>query len=336
MFPLISTVREFRQAKMILADVIEDLHEAGVPFRRDVPTGMMVEVPAACMLLDHFVDEADFFSIGSNDLAQYFFAADRENERVSHLYSPLHPAFLRLLSAIVEGAHREGRWIGLCGEMGRDPIAAPLLAGLGLDEISLASPGISAVKSVLARSRADECRALLDASLAKESAGEVETLLRAHAESKSDRRLASRETVRLRARSGSREEAVRELVDLLHVAGRVGDPDRFEEAVWRREETASTAVGFGVALPHARSADVRVNSIALLRFDRPVAWGPGETEPVRMALLIAVADGAPGDAHLRLIASLSRRLVGDEFREALLSAPDEEEAARRIVEAASR
>jgi len=336
MVPMVATAEEIREVRALVRSLSAGLTAKGIAHDAGLEVGMMVEIPSAAFALPALAKEADFFSIGSNDLAQYFFAADRENERVSHLYSPLHPAFLRLLSAIVEGAHREGRWIGLCGEMGRDPIAAPLLAGLGLDEISLASPGISAVKSVLARSRADECRALLDASLAKESAGEVETLLRAHAESKSDRRLASRETVRLRARSGSREEAVRELVDLLHVAGRVGDPDRFEEAVWRREETASTAVGFGVALPHARSADVRVNSIALLRFDRPVAWGPGETEPVRMALLIAVADGAPGDAHLRLIASLSRRLVGDEFREALLSAPDEEEAARRIVEAASR
>ncbi|HQR65899.1 MAG TPA: PTS sugar transporter subunit IIA, partial [Thermoanaerobaculia bacterium] len=211
---------------------------------------------------------------------------------------------------------------------------APLLAGLGLDELSLAAPGIPAVKSALARATLAECRALLDGALSLEGGAEVAALLDRFASSKEDLAVALEGAVKLRSRSATREEAVRELVDLLHVAGRVEDPDQLEEAVWRREETAPTSVGFGVALPHARSAAVRATSVALLKPGAPFLWEPGDEEPVRMAILIAVPESAPGDAHLRLIASLSRRLVDDGFREALLAAPDEASVVRLVREAA--
>ena len=323
MVPMVASVEEIRNVRALLRHVSADLAGEGKAHDAGIELGIMVEIPSAAFAIDALAREADFFSIGSNDLAQYFFAADRDNEKVSRLYSPLHPSFLRLLKKIVDDAHRADRWVGLCGEMGRDPLATPLLAGLGLDEISLASPRIGAVKAVLARSGFGECRALLDDALSKESAADVEAVARGYSESKKDRGLVAGGTVRLRARSRSREEAIRELVNLLHVAGRVGDPDRFEEAVWRREATASTAVGFGVAIPHARSRDVHVTSIAFLRCHPPLEWESADGEPVRMAILIAVAEDAPDDAHLRLIASLSRRLMDDGYRDALLGATDE-------------
>lgn len=335
MVPMVASVEEIREVRALVRRLSADLAGEGVAHDAGIQIGVMVEIPSAAFALGALAKEADFFSIGSNDLAQYFFAADRDNERVSRLFSPLHPAFLRLLKQIADDAHRAGRWIGLCGEMGRDPLATPLLAALGLDEISLASPGILGVKAVLARSGFGECRVLLDEALSKESAAEVEALVRDYSESKRDRALVAGGTVRLRARSRSREEAIRELVNLLHVAGRVADPDRFEEAVWRREETASTAVGFGVAIPHAKSRDVRTTSVAFLRCEPPLEWESADGEPVRMAILIAVAEDAPGDAHLRLIASLSRRLMNDDFREALLVAPDEARVVDLIRDAAS-
>ncbi len=334
MVPMVASVEEIREVRALVRRLSADLAREGVAHDAGIEVGIMIEIPSAAFALGTLSKESDFFSIGSNDLAQYFFAADRDNERVSRLYSSLHPSFLRLLKQIVDDAHRVGRWIGLCGEMGRGPLAAPLLAGLGLDEISLAPPGIPAVKAALARSGFGECRALLDDALSKESAAEVEALVRAFAESKRDRSLVAAGTVRLRARSRSREEAIREMVDLLHVANRVADPDRFEEAVWRRESTASTAVGFGVAIPHARSRDVRVTSVAVLGCEPPLEWDSADGEPVRMAILIAVAEDAADDAHLRLIASLSRRLMNDDFRESLLAATDEAFVVDRIREAA--
>lgn len=320
MVPMVASVEEIREVRALVRRLSDGLSAAGVAHDARIEVGIMVEIPSAAFALGALSKEADFFSIGSNDLAQYFFAADRGNERVSRLFGSFHPAFLRLLRKIVDDAHAAGRWIGLCGEMGRDPLAAPLLAGLGLDEISLASPGIPAVKAVLARADSRECRTLLDEALAKESAADVEALVRGFAESKRDRALVADGTVRTRARSRSREEAIREMIDLLHVAGRITDPDLVEDAVWRREETASTAVGFGVAIPHAKSPAVRVTSLAFLRFDPPIAWDAPDGEPVRMSILVAVAAEAEGDAHLRLIASLSRRLMDDSFRQALLDA----------------
>ncbi|MFI5182549.1 MAG: phosphoenolpyruvate--protein phosphotransferase [Thermoanaerobaculia bacterium] len=334
MVPMVASVEEMREVRALVRSLSDALARDGVLHDAAIEIGMMVEIPSAAFHLEALSKEADFFSIGSNDLAQYFFAADRDNERVSHLYSPLHPAFLRLLKKIVDEAHRAGRWIGLCGEMGRDPLSAPVLVGLGLDEISLAAPGIPALKSALIRSGFEECRTLLDEALGKESASEVRALVRGFTESKKDRAIVADGMVRLRARSRGRDEAIRELVNLLHASGRVTDADRFEEAVWRREETASTAVGFGVAIPHAKSAEVQVASIAFLRFDPPLVWAAGDEDPVRMAILIAVPEEAFGDAHLRLIATLSRRLMDDQFRDALLSTPDEAAVARLICEAA--
>lgn len=323
MVPMVAAVEEIRELRALVGHLSDGLAAEGVAHDAAIEIGIMVEIPSAAFALGALAKEADFFSIGSNDLAQYFFAADRDNEKVSRLYRTLHPSFLRFLKKIVDEAHAAGRRVGLCGEMGRDPLNTPLLAALGLDEISLASPGIPAVKAALARSGFGECRALLDEALSRESFAEVKALVADFAESKRDRELIAGGTVRLRARSRSREEAIRELVDLLHLAGRVADADRFEEAVWRREETASTAVGFGVAIPHAKSPEVHATSVAFLRCEPSLEWEWGDGEPVRMAILIAVAEEAPGDAHLRLIASLSRRLMNDGFRDALLSVQDE-------------
>jgi len=178
MFPLISTVREFRQAKMILADVIEDLHEAGVPFRRDVPTGMMVEVPAACMLLDHFVEEADFFSIGSNDLIQYALAVDRSNKDVADLYSSADPAVLRLIDITLKAAAVGDVPVSLCGQMSGSQTYTMLLLGLGLRTLSIPPSAVYEIKKIIRSVSIDECRAVAARALSMENARDIKRYLR--------------------------------------------------------------------------------------------------------------------------------------------------------------
>ncbi|WP_374720104.1 phosphoenolpyruvate--protein phosphotransferase, partial [Parageobacillus toebii] len=129
MFPMIATLDEFRQAKAILLEEKEKLQREGVPVADDIEVGMMVEIPAAAVLADQFAKEVDFFSIGTNDLIQYTMAADRMNERVSYLYQPYNPAILRLISNVIDAAHKEGKWAGMCGEMAGDAIAIPILLG---------------------------------------------------------------------------------------------------------------------------------------------------------------------------------------------------------------
>ena len=149
MFPMIATLGEFRAAKGIYEEEKAKLIEEGVPVADDIEVGMMVEIPASAVLADQFAKEADFFSIGTNDLIQYSMAADRMSEKVAYLYQPLNPAILRLVKMTIDGAHSQGRWCGMCGEMGGDPMAAPVLLGLGLDEFSMSASKILPTRKII-------------------------------------------------------------------------------------------------------------------------------------------------------------------------------------------
>ncbi|MBX0357460.1 phosphoenolpyruvate--protein phosphotransferase [Halobacillus sp. Nhm2S1] len=142
MFPMIATLEEFRQAKAILDEERANLKEEGHDVSDEIEVGMMVEIPATAVIARQFAKEVDFFSIGTNDLIQYTMAADRMNERVSYLYQPYNPAILNLVNNVIEAAHAEGKWAGMCGEMAGDEIAIPLLLGLGLDEFSMSATSI--------------------------------------------------------------------------------------------------------------------------------------------------------------------------------------------------
>jgi phosphotransferase system enzyme I (PtsI) len=160
MFPMICTVMELRQAKATLHDVMEDLEEEGLEFRRDIPIGMMVETPAAALLTSAFTREVRFMSIGSNDLTQYTLAVDRANERVAHLYSSHNPAVVKLIHQVVRSADRRNIHVSLCGEMAGAPIYTQLLLGLGLRRLSMAPVDLPAVKRVIRATTIERCQAI--------------------------------------------------------------------------------------------------------------------------------------------------------------------------------
>ncbi len=149
MFPMIATVKEFKEAKAIFEEEKAKLVKDGVKVSDDIEVGMMMEIPAAAMIADKLAKYSDFFSIGTNDLIQYSMAADRGNEHVSYLYQPYNPSLLRLIKNIIEASHKEGKWTGMCGEMAGDQVAVPLLAGLGLDEYSMSATSILKTRSLL-------------------------------------------------------------------------------------------------------------------------------------------------------------------------------------------
>ncbi|CAG9619262.1 phosphoenolpyruvate--protein phosphotransferase [Sutcliffiella rhizosphaerae] len=149
MFPMIATLDEFRQAKAILLEEKEKLVQAGTTVNENIEIGIMVEIPSTAVMADIFAKEVDFFSIGTNDLIQYTMAADRMNEQVSYLYQPYNPAILRLIDNVIQAAHKNGKWAGMCGEMAGDPIAIPILLGLGLDEFSMSATSILPARSQL-------------------------------------------------------------------------------------------------------------------------------------------------------------------------------------------
>jgi phosphoenolpyruvate-protein phosphotransferase (PTS system enzyme I) len=142
MFPMIATLDEFRAAKALLEEEKQKLLAEGQMVSEDIELGIMVEIPSTAILADQFAKEVDFFSIGTNDLIQYTMAADRMNQRVSYLYQPYSPSILRLVKMVIDAAHTEGKWTGMCGEMAGDEIAIPVLLGLGLDEFSMSATSI--------------------------------------------------------------------------------------------------------------------------------------------------------------------------------------------------
>jgi len=149
MFPMISTLMELRQAKMILTDVMEELEEEGIDYRRDIPIGMMVEVPAAAYMASQFSKEVNFFSIGTNDLIQYVLAVDRTNEKVAGLYCPAHPAVLGLIRDVIRAGARNNISVSVCGEMAGEPLYTLLLLGLGLNTFSMNGPDVPEVKKII-------------------------------------------------------------------------------------------------------------------------------------------------------------------------------------------
>ena len=157
MFPLVSTVMELRQTKMLLRDVCEELEEEGIPFDRNLETGMMVEVPSAALMAKVFASEVSFFSIGTNDLIQYTLAVDRGNERVANLYTGAHPAVLQLIKSVVRAARRRSVEVSICGEIAAEPIYTMLLIGLGIRTLSLVPSQIPHIKRVIRSVDIERC-----------------------------------------------------------------------------------------------------------------------------------------------------------------------------------
>lgn len=178
MFPMISSLGELRMAKAILERVKEDLRGEGIAFREDMELGMMVEVPGVAIQGDVFAREVDFFSIGSNDLIQYTLAVDRGNQRISALYDGYHPAVLRLIKLIIEHGHREGIWVGICGELASNLDLIPLFLAMGMDEFSMNSRSILRARELISKKNKRELEAYIDQALALSTGDEVREFLR--------------------------------------------------------------------------------------------------------------------------------------------------------------
>ncbi len=178
MFPMICTLMELRQAKMILNDVLEELEDEGIPFRRDIPIGMMVEVPSVAIMPDQFAREVQFFSIGTNDLIQYTLAVDRTNERVAGLFCPAHPAVLKLIRDVIRAAARNHISVSVCGEMAGDPLYTLLLLGLGLNIFSMNGPDVPEVKKIIRSTTVEHARQIARRVMSFDSERQVMHFLR--------------------------------------------------------------------------------------------------------------------------------------------------------------
>jgi len=177
MFPMISGVKEIRQAKAWLAQAKAELRREGVDYDPDMPIGTMIELPAAVMIAEFLAHEVDFFSIGTNDLIQYSIGVDRTNRHVSYLYQPLHPATLRAIKLVVDAAHQAGIEVSLCGEVASDPFCVPLLLGMGIDSISMTPQAIPGIKRIIRQTNMHDCRRLLKDVLECRTVGRINNLV---------------------------------------------------------------------------------------------------------------------------------------------------------------
>ncbi len=316
MIPMVTRLDEVAFVRAIVADEQARAAAAGRPFNPRMPVGAMVEVPSAALMIDHLSRVLDFFSLGTNDLLQYFAAVDRGHARLAALADPLEPSFVRLLHRVVDDAHAHGRRVGLCGDMGGRATYLPLLVGLGLDEISMAAPDIPAMRARIADLSAVAAGAMVERALGASNARDVASLLGTYALWR-ELPLTDPELVELDADCRTREEAIKAAVDLLSAVGRTDRPREVEEAVWRREETGSTGFGHGFAIPHCKTDAVGASSLAVVRLRSGVDWHAADDQPVRTVILLAVREDAQASAHLRVLASLARRLMHDDFRAAL-------------------
>ncbi len=175
MFPMIATLAEFRAAKKLYLEERTKLENDGVAMG-EVKLGIMIEIPAAAVLA---AKELDFFSIGTNDLIGYTMAADRGNDKVAYLYQPYNPSILRLINNVIEAAHKEGKFVAMCGEMAGDPVAVPVLMGMGLDEFSMSAPSVLQTRSLMKKLNTADMKLLAEKALDAETNDEVIALVEA-------------------------------------------------------------------------------------------------------------------------------------------------------------
>ncbi len=318
MIPMVHNLDQILWVKQELQKVREELTAQGLRHTPCLPLGIMVEVPSVCFIIDHFCEEVDFFSIGSNDMTQYLYAVDRNNPRVSPLYNPITPSFLRMVRQIVTTAQRHGKWVGICGELGGERRYLPLLLGLGIAEFSMSGPRIPAVKAQLRQLESEACRALADKACDCRSAEEIETLLADFTPEEPPRPLLALETIAFNEPLASKEQVLQFLCGNLAIQGRTGNPLELEEDIWQREEIVTTAVGFGVAIPHTKSQWIRHSSISIARLEKPIDW---ESDMGEVELVIMLTLGAQeGNNHVKVFSQLARKLVNKAFREALFAA----------------
>ena len=178
MFPMISSIEELKKAKEIVEECKKELDEKNIAYKKDIKTGIMIEIPSAAIIADKLAKECDFFSIGTNDLIQYTVAVERGNEKISKLYTKYHPAVIKLVKLAIDGAHKAGIFCGMCGEAASDKLLIPLLIGLGLDEFSMNSNKILQSRKTISKLNKKECEELASQILEMASATEVEEKLK--------------------------------------------------------------------------------------------------------------------------------------------------------------
>lgn len=312
MIPMIASVEEIIWCRNVLESVKQAMRMEGLPFNDSISLGVMLEVPSVIFAIPEMAEYVDFFSVGSNDLTQYFFAADRGNSRVANVYDNYASPFLRALQFAIDEVHRAGKWIGLCGELGASKDFLPLLTGMGFDELSMSGTAIPGVKHALRELNFTQCQQLAREALALTRSAAVKAALQAPSvKAESQKPILSPEFIIFNLDARDKNEAIKKMTDNLWLHHRTDSRERLCDDIWTREDSFSTAVGYGFAIPHTKSDHITDSTISMATLETPITWGDQQVETVFMLTVSKSAD--PG-AHMKYFSTLARKLMKEEFR----------------------
>ena len=326
MIPMVSCVEQVVYVRGVLEQVKAELVLGDKAFDRKIPLGIMVEIPLAAFIIPHLAEVVDFLSIGTNDLAQYFLAVDRTNDRVLPLYQCRHPGFLSLIKKIVDDAHRHNLCVGMCGEMAGQIDNLGLLLGMGLDSVSVSIPFVLGIKAGCSDRDTTLCRKMLDQAVLCGSAEQVGATQADRLHQAAGRSVVDVNLVDIDADCINKEEVIKYACDTLFLDRRTDTPVAMEKDFWRREEIYSTGLGHGFAIPHCKTKHIASNSICVFRLRKPVAWGSIDNSPVAVVIAMAIRDtDKAGDTHMKIFSRLARNIMHEAFREKIRTASSEAE-----------
>jgi fructose-specific PTS system IIA-like component len=292
--PMIATAEELRGFHAVTVDVRKDFPGT------EVPIGMMLEVPSAVFAMPELSEWADFFCFSTDSMAQYFFAANRDNARMKDLYEWRHPSFFRLLKVAIDNAGATSRSIAFCGDISDKEDAQTILLGLGMTHLITDTGSIRKAKKNLAHVDMARCRQLAAVALISGNSDTPEP-----------------ELIGLNSGARNKFHVMKELSHRLAAA----DANASEETVWAREETDFTRAGHGVALLRCKSNQIAVHKIIVIRLRNPIDWGSLDGVPVSVVILLATPESTPRQNHLQIYSRLSRLLMQERMCSRLRAAP---------------
>lgn len=312
MIPMIANVDEVIWCREVLEEVKSAMRSEGLAFDDEISLGVMLEVPSVIFAIREIAEYADFFSVGSNDLTQYFFAADRGNTQVEAVYDNYAPAFLRAMQYAADEVHRAGKWIGICGELGASKDFLPLFVGMGFDELSMSGTSIPGVKHTLRELSFAKCQGVAQDIVALKRSADVKAALRSpDVKAVGKMPILAPEFILCELQARDKNEVIKKMTDNLWLHHRTENREQLSDDIWAREDSFSTAVGYGFAIPHTKSDHIHYSTISMATLASPIMWGDQEVETVFM---LTVSKSADPNEHMKYFSTLARKLMKEDFR----------------------
>lgn len=312
MIPMIANVDEVIWCREVLEEVKSAMRGEGLAFDDEISLGVMLEVPSVIFAIREIAEYADFFSVGSNDLTQYFFAADRGNTQVEAVYDNYAPAFLRAMQYAADEVHRAGKWIGICGELGASKDFLPLFVGMGFDELSMSGTSIPGVKHTLRELSFAKCQGVAQDIVALKRSADVKAALRSpDVKAVGKMPILAPEFILCELQARDKNEVIKKMTDNLWLHHRTENREQLTDDIWAREDSFSTAVGYGFAIPHTKSDHIHYSTISMATLASPIMWGDQEVETVFM---LTVSKSADPNEHMKYFSTLARKLMKEDFR----------------------